>query len=140
MPPAPTQPEPARTRRKDTVQPLRRKRAAVPPPTAKNWRKALDYLLLFITVVLIVDALVGDKGLMDTMRARERSVRLQADVWRLRNDNDALRDRARQLDKDPSAVEFLAREELGLIRPGEMLFILKDAPPRQEERSVLARP
>lgn len=140
MPPAPSQPESARARRKDTVQPLRRQRPALPPPAARKWRKSLDYLLLFVAVVLVVDALVGDKGLMDTIRARERSARLQADVWRLRSENEALSERARQLDKDSAAIEYLAREELGLIRPGEVLFILKDVTPRQGDKSALPRP
>lgn len=132
MPPAaPHLPEPARNRRGDTVQPLRRPRVSPPLSPARNWRKWLDYLLLFVAVVLVVDALVGDKGLMDTIRARERTAQLQADVQRLRNENEALLERARHLDKDLSAIEDLAREELGLIRPGEVLFILKDVTPRR---------
>jgi cell division protein FtsB len=33
------------------------------------------------------------------------------------------------LREDPNAIEELARRELGLIRPGETLFIIKDIPP-----------
>ncbi|MGE3405088.1 MAG: septum formation initiator family protein [Vicinamibacterales bacterium] len=41
-----------------------------------------------------------------------------------------MREEARRLREDPSAIEDIARRELGLIRPGEKLFILKDiAPP-----------
>ena len=29
---------------------------------------------------------------------------------------------------EPAAVEEIARRELGLIKPGEILFIVKDAP------------
>ena len=81
---------------------------------------------MFVTVVLIVDGLVGDKGLMDSVRARRQSADLEATVQQLREENRALAERARRLDKDPAAIEMLAREELGLIRPGEVLFILKD--------------
>ena len=33
---------------------------------------------------------------------------------------------ARRLREDPSAIEEQARRELGLIKPGEVLFIVKD--------------
>jgi cell division protein FtsB len=119
------QPQP-RSRRPSSAEPLRRKRVAVPSSGTLRWRKALDYLLLFVTVVLVVDGLVGDKGLMDTMRARQQSAELASKVQQLKEENRALLDRARKLDKDPATIEMLAREELGLIRPGEVLFILKD--------------
>ena len=128
MPPSPEitlQPQP-RPRRSGNAEPLRRKRVAIQAPGTPRWRRALDYLLLFVTVVLVVDGLVGEKGLMDTMRAREQSAELEARVQQLRDENRALLERARKLDKDPATIEMLAREELGLIRPGEMLFILKD--------------
>jgi cell division protein FtsB len=37
-----------------------------------------------------------------------------------------LREEARRLREDPTAVEEIARRELGLIKPGERLFIVKD--------------
>jgi cell division protein FtsB len=43
-----------------------------------------------------------------------------------------LREQARRLREEASAIEALAREQLGLIRPGEILFILKDARPASE--------
>lgn len=115
-----------RPRRSSGAEPLRRKRAALTASGTVRWRRALDYLLLFVTVVLVVDGLVGDKGLMDTIRARQESAELAAKVQQLREENRALLERARKLDKDPGTIEMLAREELGLIRPGEVLFILKD--------------
>jgi cell division protein FtsB len=119
------EPQP-RSRPAGGAEPIRRKRVAAPAPGTGRWRRALDYLLLFVTVVLVVDGLVGDKGLMDTVRARRESAELAAKVQQLRDENRALLERARKLDKDPSTIEMLAREELGLIRPGEVLFILKD--------------
>ena len=108
-------------------EPLRRPRsapAATPPPRR---RKRLHLLLIFVTLVLVVDALVGEKGLLETIRARRQYRELTASIERLRSENARLREEARRLLEDPSAIEALAREELGLIRPGEMLFIVKDA-------------
>ena len=58
-------------------------------------------------------------------------VQALADV---RTDNARLREEARRLQEDPSAIEDLARRELGLIKPGEKLFILKDVPPTDSGR------
>jgi cell division protein FtsB len=89
----------------------------------------LQALLVFVTMVLVIDGLIGDKGLMETIRARRSHRELVASIERLRLENAALRDQARRLREDPATIESLAREELGLIRPGEMLFIIKDARP-----------
>ena len=110
-------------------EPLRRPRN--PPPTTPlpRRRKTLHLLLIFVTLVLVLDALVGEKGLLETIRARRQHRELTASIERLRSENAQLRENARRLLEDPSAIESLAREELGLIRPGEMLFIVKDAKP-----------
>ena len=79
--------------------------------------------------VLGVDALVGDQGLMATIRARKQYDDLAADLARLRSENAALREEARRLREDPAAIEEIARRELGLMSPGEKLFIIRDTDP-----------
>lgn len=80
-------------------------------------------------VVLGVDALVGEKGLTENLRARRASRELTADVDRLRTENATLREQVQRLREDPAAIESVAREELGLIRPGELLILLRNAKP-----------
>jgi cell division protein FtsB len=110
--------------------PLRRKRVLPPTSSASpKRRRALQYLLVFATVVLIVDALVGDRGLMERMRARREFQESDQALEALRRENSRLRASIRQLRDDPTAIESLAREELGLIKPGEVLFIIKDSKP-----------
>jgi len=81
-----------------------------------------------------VDALVGEKGFMETMRARRQAREQGAQVARLRQENAQLREETRRLREDPKAIESVAREELGLIRPGEVLFILKDSKPARRDK------
>ena len=108
--------------------PSRRKSQAstssVPPATR---RRTLQMLLVFVTLVLVINALVGERGLTETLRARKQHQDLVTSIERLRTENARLRDEARRLRSDPSTIEALARQELGLIKPGEMLFIVKDA-------------
>ena len=93
-------------------------------------RRTLQMLLVFVTVVLVINALVGERGLTETLRARKQHQELLTAIDRLKADNALLRDQARRLRSDPSTLEALARQELGLIKPGEMLFIVKDAKPQ----------
>ncbi len=115
-------------RRKDGPEPLRRKQMQ-PPSGLPRWRRGLNFLLVFVTIVLVVDALIGEKGLVETMRARRQSRDVAAAVERLRVENARLRETIGRLQGDPGTIESIARRELGLIRPGEVLFILKDIKP-----------
>ena len=89
-------------------------------------------LLLLATLILIVDALIGDKGLVERLRERQRFDDTRAALETLRQENAALREQARRLrEEDPATIESAARRQLGMIKPGEVLFIVKDvdAPP-----------
>ena len=108
-----------------SAEPLRRNRVVPATPSLLR-KRGLHVLLIFITVVLIVDALVGEKGLMQSMNARRQYQQLQASLEELRRENAALREEMRRLNEDPATIESLARQDLGLIRPGEVVFILKD--------------
>ena len=91
-------------------------------------RRLLKMMLLFIGSVLLVNALAGDRGLSESFEARRHQERLRHGIDQLRRHNDRLRQEARRLREDPSAIEEVARRELGLIRPGELLFLLSDSP------------
>ena len=89
-------------------------------------RRILNAILVFAAVVLMADALVGDKGFLETLRARRQYRDIAGSVDALRRDNARLREEVRRLNEDPSAIEAIARQDLGLIRPGEVVFIIKD--------------
>lgn len=82
--------------------------------------------LVFITGVLLADALFGDRGLAEMLRARRQYREAIAGLSVIRNENAALRELRRRLAEDPAAIEAVARQELGLIRPGEILVVVRD--------------
>jgi cell division protein FtsB len=94
----------------------------------------VQYLLLCLGVVLVVDALVGDKGLLEMMKKRDEYRALEQTLARARSDNARLRDEAQRLREDPAAIEEIARRELGMMKPGEKLFIVRDVPPGERGR------
>ena len=89
----------------------------------------MHLLLIFVASMIVVDGLVGDRGLLAMLRARQEGDQLSATIARERAENARLRDQARRLRDDPTAIEEIARRELGLIKPGERVFIIKDVPP-----------
>jgi len=98
------------------------------PTGRRRSRRAIEYALLLIGLVVFVDALVGEKGLLETVKKRQEFKVLEQSIRRARAENEMLREEAKRLRSDPAAIEDLARRELGLIRPGEHLFIIKDRP------------
>lgn len=73
-------------------------------------------------VCLLLFTLFGDDhGLRAIAQARRDAEVLTSRIAALRADNAALRERAEALRRDPAAIEAVARETLGLIRPGEIL-------------------
>jgi cell division protein FtsB len=106
------------------------KNTSSPQPPRRRSRRVLQYVFLLAGSVLMIDALVGDKGLLAMIQARQQYRALEQSLADVRAENARLREEARRLREDPSAVEDLARRELGLIKPGEKLFIIKDVAPR----------
>jgi cell division protein FtsB len=87
------------------------------------------WLLLFVASLIVVDGLVGERGLLTMLRARHEYDELAATLARQRTENARMREEARRLKEDPTAIEEIARRELGLIKPGEKVFIVRDIPP-----------
>jgi cell division protein FtsB len=89
--------------------------------------RTIVHAVLFVAAaVIVLDALAGDRGLLAMLRVRREYRELAATVALTRAENARLADQARRLREDPAAVEEVARRELGLIKPGEKLFIIKD--------------
>lgn len=112
------------------VTPSSSTRTPEPQPAHRRRRRAVEYLVLLVGTMLLVDAFVGDKGLLAMMAAREQYRLLEQSLAEARAENARLREEAGRLREDPAAIEEIARRELGLIRPGEKLFIIRDVESR----------
>jgi cell division protein FtsB len=73
-------------------------------------------------VCLLLFGLFGDEhGIRAMLQARRDARALQTQVAALRAENALLKQRADALRRDPAAIEAVARETLGLMKPGEIL-------------------
>ena len=94
-------------------------------PPRRQPRRFWSHAIFFASCVLLVNAVFGDKGLMESLQARRTYAAAAQDLARRRQENAALRDEVRRLRNDPATIESVARGELGLVRPGEILVTIK---------------
>jgi len=73
-------------------------------------------------VCLLLFGLFGDDhGVRAMIQARRDADALASRIAALRAENALLRQRADALRRDPAAIEAVARETLGFVKPGEIL-------------------
>jgi len=97
-----------------------------PPVPRREPKRLWSHVVLFLASALLVNGLIGERGLMETVRARRAYATAARELARLRQQNAALRERVRRLSNDPSAIEAVARGELGLMRDGEIVVTVRD--------------
>ena len=97
---------------------------------AADARLWIGRTLCFAACVLAVNALIGERGLSETLRARREFRNAVADLSRVQYENASLMETIARLKHDARTIEGVARAELGLIRPGEILVVVKHQPER----------
>jgi cell division protein FtsB len=95
-------------------------------------RKAATLASIILVVALVVGSLFGDRGFLQLFRQQQRAEALAREIEELRMDNRHLASEIVALRSDPRAIERLAREELGLTRPGETVFLMREEPASDE--------
>ncbi len=77
-------------------------------------------VLLFLTVL----GIAGIKSSHDLESARQRKLMLETRIQATETEIDRLRNRIERLRSDPGLLERLAREDLGMVRPGDVVIEL----------------
>jgi cell division protein FtsB len=101
-------------------------------PGADLRRATLKTLFWILAGALLFNSIFGDMGLIQGIRQRRAAVQLRQQVHDLRQQNTVLVADVKGLQKEGFRIETIAREDLGLCRPGEILFLFQDnrlAPP-----------
>lgn len=82
--------------------------------------------LVCLLVVLQYRLWLGDNGWRDLHRLDAEIAAQQAEIDRQQRRNAVLEARVEDLKSGLDAVEELARNNLGLIRPGETFYVISD--------------
>ncbi len=91
-------------------------------------RVALPLILLLIAAVAVPVKLLDAKGL-DRVERLERELDGLSEVNRqIEKENQTLRTEIKSFHSDPAYIEKVARDELGMVRPGEVIYQFNDNP------------
>ncbi len=80
------------------------------------------YVLGILIVLIALDTMVGERGALHLWRLRGEKSRLDEQNFRMQKENAALRERISRLRSDDAFLEKMAREELNLVKPGEVVY------------------
>jgi len=88
---------------------------------------ALAFFLLFLQDVF------GTHGLVAMHRSKNQIQRVETQISQLDHENQQLQQRIHSLKTDPAAIEKIARDRMGLARPGEMIFQTRGFGPQSQK-------
>lgn len=89
-------------------------------------RRGMGATLLAVAGLWVGYLVLGPSGYL-AVREREKEVRLlQDDIHRLALENLRLASQVEALENNPREVERIARQEMKLARPGEVIFVLPE--------------
>src|SRR5262249_46653604 len=86
-------------------------------------------LLIVFVGVLLVHNVFGAHGLLAMRRTQAEIIKVRKDLDRLNSENEQLQQDVRELRTDPHRIEKIARDELLLAKPGEVII---NSPQSQE--------
>ena len=86
--------------------------------------KAVVLLSGVLTLVFLISFVFSDRGLPELQHSRTRVANLRSEIARLETDNARLRAEIDSVKKSTYAVERIAREDLGMSKKGELVYML----------------
>ncbi len=77
-------------------------------------------VMSIVSALFFAHAIFGERGYLALREARERSEDLKSRIQELEAQNKQLIEEVKALKTDPRTIERIAREELGLVKPGDI--------------------
>ena len=91
-------------------------------------RRNMHWFLVAAFTLLVLQDVFGTHGLVAMRHAQKEAARVQQQIDQINEENSQLQDKVKALKTDPQAIEHIAREEMGLARPGEYIFKTEPRP------------
>ena len=85
-------------------------------------QKNLRMLLALFIALLFVHDIFGAHGYLSMRQTQDGIKKVRAEIATLNKENAALEQTVKELKNDPRAIEKIAREELILAKPGEIII------------------
>ena len=86
--------------------------------------RAVVLLSTVLTMVFLISFFFSDRGIAELQHARRRVDELHTDIRKLEAENARLKAEIDSARKSTYAVERIAREDLGMSKKGEVVYML----------------
>jgi len=96
------------------------------------WAQYGRAVLALCVFTLFLHDIFGAHGFLAMRRTKLEIARVQGEISRLNKENVELSDEVKSLKTDPHKIESIARDELGLAKPGDV--IIKIPQPQQQPK------
>jgi cell division protein FtsL len=101
------------------------------------WAQYGRALLGICVFGLLLHDIFGTHGYLAMRRTKQEIERVQGEIVRLNKENTELSQEVKALKSDPHKIESIARDELGLAKPGEVIIKI---PKPEQTQSPAAKP
>ncbi|MFZ0636128.1 MAG: septum formation initiator family protein [Candidatus Acidiferrales bacterium] len=91
-------------------------------------RENMRVILFLGLILLLLQDVFGTHGVLAMRRSQKEAAAIQKEIKQLNDENRQLQDCVKDLKSDPATIEGIAREDMGLARPGEYVFKLPAKP------------
>lgn len=102
--------------------------ARLPGRTRPSPLRHLRLAILFL-LALVVASVMGNRSLIRLYQMHRDRTALEREIEQLTVANASLAEEVRTLRTDPTRIEAIAREELGLVKPGELVYEFRPTSP-----------
>lgn len=86
------------------------------------WQSYGRIVLALCIAALVVHDVFGTHGYLALRRTKQEIEKVQKDIARLNKENAELAEEVQALRTDPHKIESIARDGLGLAKPGEVII------------------
>ena len=83
-------------------------------------------VLLGCVFCILIYSCLGERGLMNVLSMRQELEKIQENNIRLKQENESLKEYSYLLKNDIHYIEKIAREELGLLESGEVIYFFEN--------------
>lgn len=105
---------------------LKKIRDISPAQAGAYLRQHMRQILGLALFALLVHDIFGPHGFIAMRRTQKEIEQIREQIGKMNDQNKSLTDQVNSLKTDPKSIERIAREEMGLARPGELIFKLPD--------------
>jgi cell division protein FtsB len=89
------------------------------------WNRTRKLIFAGIVTVCLVGVIFGEFGFLRILQLKKEGGRLEAQIIDATIRKRILEERKDRLENDPFTIEKIAREECGLYKPGEKIFLFE---------------